>query len=140
MAKLTSVRVVLLTSLQEICLRSYGTAPSTGSIVADASSTLDVTGDSGDGEVNLTACGTVDFPPGNIVPGTITPTITHACDGAPDIASTQPYVEFCCCCSGEITINKVLFGSEPSSDWHYTTDIPGHTSFTLPAAGGTVCL
>jgi hypothetical protein len=35
----------------QISLRSYGTAPSTGSIVADASSTLDVTGDSGDGVV-----------------------------------------------------------------------------------------
>jgi hypothetical protein len=122
----------------QISLRSYGTGPSTGSIVADASSTLDVTGDSGDGEVNLSACGTVGFPPGNIVPGTIVPNITHACGGAPDIATTQPYVEFCCCCSGEITITKVLFGAEPSSDWHYTSDIPGHTSFTLPAAGGSV--
>jgi hypothetical protein len=41
-------------------------------------------------------------------------------------------------CTGSIKIIKVVSGAVPATDWEFASDIPGHLSFTLPAAGGNV--
>jgi hypothetical protein len=85
-----------------INVRSWGTAPNTGSILSNVSSVLCVTGGSpANGVINLKACGTIGFPTGSIVPATIVPSkITGACNGSPELPHgvEQPtYVEFCEC-------------------------------------------
>lgn len=72
----------------EINVRSFGTAPATGSIVSNAGSVIDVTGGSPtpEGVVNLTACGTIGFPPGTIIPaGATVNKSTGVCGGAPTL-------------------------------------------------------
>jgi hypothetical protein len=45
-------------------------------------------------------------------------------------------------CRASITIQKIFTGDPvldlPANDWSFTSDIPGHASFTLPKAGGSV--
>ncbi len=74
-----------------INIRSYN-----GSDVSDASSVLDVTGKNpGNGTVSLIACGTVGFPLGTIIPGTIVPSkTTSSCGGSPSFPN---YVTFPIC-------------------------------------------
>src|SRR6185436_15709256 len=40
--------------------------------------------------------------------------------------------------SGSITITKVVLGTPPSAPWQFSSNIPGHANFTLPAGGGSV--
>jgi hypothetical protein len=44
----------------------------------------------------------------------------------------------CKLCDQTISISKVVNGTPPQTDWSFTSNIPGHTSFTIPAAGGAV--
>ena len=85
-------------------LRSFGTAPATGSILANAGSTVNVTGGTGNGNghVDLTACGAVEFPPGVILPLTLPAgnkiITTGICGGNP---AFPDYVIFpACLCGG----------------------------------------
>ena len=87
-----------------VSIRSFGTVAPTGSILANGPSTLNVaggsppTGNPGTGTVALTACGSVEFPPGTILPPTLpvaNKTITTgACGGEPSFAA---YVVFPAC-------------------------------------------
>jgi hypothetical protein len=71
----------------QVFVRSFGTAPNTGSILVTAPFTIDVTGKSTtlpNGVVDLKACGTVGFPPLTVLPAGVTPTVaTGVCGGAP---------------------------------------------------------
>jgi hypothetical protein len=135
--------LVLNTIGGTINVRSFGVgpAPGTGSILSNAATVLNVSGgipgQPPSGHVNLSECSNTPFA-GTIIPAlVITPEATGVCGGAPDLAS-QPYVEFCCCCTGTITITKILFGTAPAADWLYHSNIPGVGDFTLPAAGGSI--
>jgi len=41
-------------------------------------------------------------------------------------------------CTGTIKVTKVVSGAVPATDWEFTSDIPGHTAFTIDKAGDTV--
>ena len=75
-----------------VFIRSFGNAPSTGSILVTAPFLLDVTGKTPpNGTVDLRACGTIAFAPfgpatGTIAPASIVPTGgTSICGGAPEL-------------------------------------------------------
>ena len=129
-----------------INVQSFGSslpAP-TGSILSNVATVLDVTGaipsNPSSGVVNLTACGTIGFPPGTIVPADVTPTKNHACDGNPSLAR-QPYVQFCECCTANLTIVKELHTTVVAdSVWSYTVSpaINGVNSFTVQVHNGNI--
>lgn len=129
-----------------INVRSFGdVATTTGSIVANANSLLDVTHTNGTpGVVNLTACSTVDFPPGVVLPASAQSTATGVCGGNPELphGDGEPtYVVFCG--TGNLVITKELVGftqqNTPQNDWSFTISpaINGVSSFTIPKAGGS---
>ncbi|MES2848977.1 MAG: T9SS type A sorting domain-containing protein [Bacteroidota bacterium] len=110
----------------------------TGNIVTNAASRLEATGTNVTGTIDLTACASTGFPPGTSDPAAVSH--TGSCVGSPQLnAAQQIYVVWCGV--GEITITKRFFGSPgqiPATAWEYTSTIPGHLNFTLPAGGGSV--
>ncbi|MGE0684049.1 MAG: hypothetical protein AB7P69_24475 [Candidatus Binatia bacterium] len=100
-----------------IMVRSFGTAPSTGSILGSASSVLDVTGGALPaqlGSIGLTACGTIAFPPGTTLPAAVTPTkVTGTCGGAPTFSvyvvlpdcPPECFLSALCACINDIEVN-----------------------------------
>lgn len=71
-------------------------------------------------------------------------TVSTSCGGTGSTASVSlgacdsTGCEFLNVCKGKITIRKVLQGIVPSAPWQFTSDIPGHSSFSLPATGGEI--
>ena len=53
-------------------------------------------------------------------------------------ACQHPEVIFTNTCHATLKITKVVVGTPPGTDWEFTSDIPGHLAFSLPAAGGSV--
>ena len=94
-------------------VRSFGTAgpPAIGSIATNGNSKIDVTGRTpADGVSTLTACATIGFPPGVIVPATIVPIKTVGmCDGAPDQPTYLATVALPCLCGGCPCVNTFRF-------------------------------
>lgn len=79
----------------DVRIRSFGVAPSTGSIVSDAASVIDVTGGTpANGIIALEACSTIGFPPGTTTPVSVVVGKTFTCGGNP---SFESYVVFPTC-------------------------------------------
>jgi len=77
-----------------VSIHSWGESPD-GSIVSDAASAIDVTGNTpANGSIALTACNAIGFPAGTTSPATVTPSKAFACGGAPTFES---YVVFPAC-------------------------------------------
>lgn len=84
----------------QVSVRSFGTAPSSGSIVTTATSIIDVTGRTpANGIVTLSACGTIGFPPGSVVPAGVVPTkATGVCGGNPEVPTYVKLPVCVCAC------------------------------------------
>jgi hypothetical protein len=100
-----------------ILVRSWGNAPATGSILGDLNSVLNVTGGiipAKFGSITLTACGTIDFPPGQTLPAAVVPTKTSGvCGGSPVFSSyvvlpdcpPECFLSALCACINDIEVN-----------------------------------
>ena len=79
-------------------VRSFGTAPASGSILAIATSLIDVTGGNpANGTIDLTACDQIQFPPGLTAPAAVVPTQTTGVCGNFPIFPDYVVFQTCTC-------------------------------------------
>ncbi len=98
------------------------------------------------GEIILQDCtaGSIDMTgtsfPNNGVPATTPTELADTCGGAPTLQAyvVLPPCDICVGCHATLKIIKVVDGPVPTSDWGFTSNITGHESFSIPAAGGSV--